>query len=132
MLVIDELGYLPVDQLPANWISQVVSRCYDRGTVVLTSNRSFSDWSQVLPTKWPRKALWTGCSTVPPCSRFGAAATACVPTKNPPAPREVVPIEAPLAPTLTGAFRSRPGIGCSNSGKIFTRCRPSLNEISTG
>jgi DNA replication protein DnaC len=47
LLVIDELGYLPLDQASANWIFQVVSRRYDKGSVVLTSNRGFSDWSQV-------------------------------------------------------------------------------------
>lgn len=47
LLVIDELGYLPLDQTSANWIFQVVSRRYDRGSVILTSNRGFSDWNQV-------------------------------------------------------------------------------------
>ena len=46
-MVIDELGYLPLDQNSANWIFQVVSRRYDRGSVILTSNRGFSDWGQV-------------------------------------------------------------------------------------
>jgi DNA replication protein DnaC len=47
VLVIDELGYLPMDQASANWIFQVVSRRYDKGSIILTSNRGFSDWSQV-------------------------------------------------------------------------------------
>jgi DNA replication protein DnaC len=47
VLVIDELGYLPLDQTSANWIFQVVSRRYERGSIVLTSNRGFADWSQV-------------------------------------------------------------------------------------
>jgi DNA replication protein DnaC len=47
VLVIDELGYLPLDQASANWIFQVVSRRYDRGSIVLTSNRGFGDWNQV-------------------------------------------------------------------------------------
>ena len=47
VLVIDELGYLPLDQASANWIFQVVSRRYDKGSVVLTSNRGFGDWNQV-------------------------------------------------------------------------------------
>jgi DNA replication protein DnaC len=47
LLVIDELGYLPLDQASANWIFQVVSRRYDKGAVVLTSNRGFADWGQV-------------------------------------------------------------------------------------
>jgi DNA replication protein DnaC len=47
LLVIDELGYLPLDQASANWIFQVVTRRYDKGSIVLTSNRGFSDWGQV-------------------------------------------------------------------------------------
>jgi DNA replication protein DnaC len=47
VLVVDELGYLPMDQTSAHWIFQVVSRRYERGSIVLTSNRGFSDWGQV-------------------------------------------------------------------------------------
>ena len=51
VLVIDELGYLPLDQSSANWIFQVVSRRYEKNSpIVLTSNRGFSDWSQVVAT----------------------------------------------------------------------------------
>jgi DNA replication protein DnaC len=48
VLVIDELGYLPMDQASANWIFEVVSRRYEKGApIILTSNRGFSDWGQV-------------------------------------------------------------------------------------
>lgn len=47
VLVVDELGYLPMDQASANWIFQVVSRRYDKGSIILTSNRGFGDWNQV-------------------------------------------------------------------------------------
>jgi DNA replication protein DnaC len=47
VLVVDELGYLPLDQQSANWIFQVVSRRYEKGSIVLTSNRGFGDWNQV-------------------------------------------------------------------------------------
>jgi DNA replication protein DnaC len=47
VLVVDELGYLPLDQQSANWIFQVVSRRYDKGSIILTSNRGFGDWNQV-------------------------------------------------------------------------------------
>ena len=47
VLVIDELGYLPLDQASANWIFQVVTRRYEKGSIVLTSNRDFGDWNQV-------------------------------------------------------------------------------------
>jgi DNA replication protein DnaC len=45
--VVHELGYLPMDQTSAHWIFQVVSRRYERGSIVLTSNRGFSDWGAV-------------------------------------------------------------------------------------
>ncbi len=48
VLVIDELGYLPMDQDSANWIFQVVSRRYEKGApIILTSNRGFSEWGQI-------------------------------------------------------------------------------------
>jgi DNA replication protein DnaC len=47
VLVIDELGYLPMDATSAHWVFQVVSRRYERGSIVLTSNRGFSNWGQV-------------------------------------------------------------------------------------
>ena len=47
VLVIDELGYLPLDQPSANWLFQVVSRRYEKGSIILTSNRGFGDWGQV-------------------------------------------------------------------------------------
>jgi IstB-like ATP binding protein len=47
VLVIDELGYLSMDATSAHWIFQVVSRRYERGSIVLTSNRGFGDWGQV-------------------------------------------------------------------------------------
>ena len=36
-----------LDQQSANWIFQVVSRRYEKGSIVLTSNRGFGDWNQV-------------------------------------------------------------------------------------
>jgi DNA replication protein DnaC len=47
VLMIDELGYLPLDHPSANWIFQVVSRRADRGSIILTSNRGFGAWGQV-------------------------------------------------------------------------------------
>ena len=47
LLIIDELGYLSMDQAAANWLFHVVSRRYERASVILTSNRGFGDWSQI-------------------------------------------------------------------------------------
>jgi DNA replication protein DnaC len=47
VLVIDELGYLPMDQESAHWIFEVVTRRYEKGSIVLSSNRGFAEWGQV-------------------------------------------------------------------------------------
>jgi DNA replication protein DnaC len=47
VLVVDELGYLPMDQQSAHWAFEVVTRRYERGSIVLTSNRGFAEWAQV-------------------------------------------------------------------------------------
>jgi DNA replication protein DnaC len=47
VLVIDEVGYLPLDRDEANLIFQLVSRRYEKGTIILTSNKTFSEWGNV-------------------------------------------------------------------------------------
>jgi DNA replication protein len=49
LLVIDEMGYLPLDRRAANWFFELISRRYERGSVVLTSNKSFGDWASLFP-----------------------------------------------------------------------------------
>ena len=65
VLVIDELGYLLSTQASANWIFEVDSRRYEKGSVVLTPNRGFSDWAQVSPTAWSPPPSLTACRTAP-------------------------------------------------------------------
>ena len=47
LLVVDEVGYLPLNRTDANMVFQLVSRRYERGSIVVTSNKSFSEWGQV-------------------------------------------------------------------------------------
>lgn len=47
LLIIDELGYLPFDPNAAHLFFQLVSRRYERGSIMLTSNRSVSEWGGV-------------------------------------------------------------------------------------
>ena len=47
LLIIDEIGYLPIDRLGANLFFQLVSRRYERGPMILTSNQSFGAWGEV-------------------------------------------------------------------------------------
>jgi DNA replication protein DnaC len=47
VLIIDEMGYLPLDDLGATIFFQLVSARYERGSIILTSNKSYSDWGSV-------------------------------------------------------------------------------------
>lgn len=47
LLIIDELGYLPLEPNAAHLFFQLVSRRYERGSLLVTSNRSVSEWGEV-------------------------------------------------------------------------------------
>jgi DNA replication protein DnaC len=47
LLVLDEVGYLPLAPGGPNLLFQLVSARYERGSLVLTSNKPFRDWGQV-------------------------------------------------------------------------------------
>jgi DNA replication protein DnaC len=47
LLIIDELGYLPLEPDAAHLFFQLVSRRYERGAILLTSNRSVGEWGTV-------------------------------------------------------------------------------------
>lgn len=47
LLIIDELGYLPLERNGAHLFFQLVSRRYERGSILLTSNRNVSEWGAV-------------------------------------------------------------------------------------
>lgn len=49
VLIIDELGYLPLDPEDANLFFQLVSGRYERGAIILTSNKSYMDWGEMFP-----------------------------------------------------------------------------------
>ena len=45
LLIIDEIGYLPIDRQAATLFFQLISRRYERGPMILTSNQSFGSWA---------------------------------------------------------------------------------------
>jgi DNA replication protein DnaC len=47
VLVIDEVGYQPLERTQANLVFQVISKRYEKGSTLLTSNKSFGEWGQV-------------------------------------------------------------------------------------
>ena len=44
LLLLDELGYLPIDKRGADLLFQVVAARYETGSIVLTTNRPFREW----------------------------------------------------------------------------------------
>jgi DNA replication protein DnaC len=47
LLIIDEMGYFPLDRRAGQFLFQLVSRRYPRGSIILTSNKSFADWGDI-------------------------------------------------------------------------------------
>jgi len=48
VLIIDELGFLPVDKQGAELLFQVISSRYECGSIIITTNRAFRDWGKIL------------------------------------------------------------------------------------
>ncbi len=57
LLVIDEIGYLSYDARAADLLFQVVSRRYERRSLVLTTNLPFSEWPNIFPNAATATAL---------------------------------------------------------------------------
>jgi IstB-like ATP binding protein len=48
LLVVDEVGYPPLERQAANLLFALVSRRNERGSTIVTSNRSFEQWGEIL------------------------------------------------------------------------------------
>jgi DNA replication protein DnaC len=48
LLIVDEVGYLPLERQAANLLFALVSRRYERGSIIITSNRGFEAWGEIL------------------------------------------------------------------------------------
>ena len=47
LLLVDELGYLPIDKHGADLLFQIISQRYERGSIVLTTNKVFKHWPSI-------------------------------------------------------------------------------------
>jgi DNA replication protein DnaC len=47
LLILDEMGYFPLDRLAAQFLFQLVSRRYLKGSIILTSNKSYGEWGEI-------------------------------------------------------------------------------------
>jgi DNA replication protein DnaC len=47
VLILDELGFLPIDKAGADLLFQVISQRYEQAALVITSNRAFKNWPEI-------------------------------------------------------------------------------------
>ena len=57
MIAIDEVGYVPLAEVGAEFLFQVVAERAEKAAVILTTNLPFSEWTQVIPNARLCKAL---------------------------------------------------------------------------
>lgn len=57
VLIIDELGYMPIDNDAANLFFQLVARRYERNSTIVTTNMPFSKWNEVFGSATPANAV---------------------------------------------------------------------------
>ncbi len=57
LLVVDEIGYLPLERQAANLLFALVARRYERGSIIVTSNRGFEAWGEILGDQMVAAAL---------------------------------------------------------------------------
>lgn len=57
LIAIDEVGYVPMADLGAEFLFQVIAERAEKAAVILTTNLPFSEWTQVIPNARLCKAL---------------------------------------------------------------------------
>jgi DNA replication protein DnaC len=57
LIAIDEVGYVPLAEIGAEFLFQVIAERAEKAAVILTTNLPFSEWTQVIPNARLCKAL---------------------------------------------------------------------------
>jgi DNA replication protein DnaC len=47
LLILDEIGYLPIDKAGADLLYQVLAERYEKASTVLTTNRAYKEWAHI-------------------------------------------------------------------------------------
>lgn len=47
LMILDELGYLPIDKTGADLLFQIISHRYEQGSLIITTNRAFKNWPEI-------------------------------------------------------------------------------------
>jgi DNA replication protein DnaC len=89
LLIIDELGYLPMPAEGAAALFQVITQRYGKGSIVLTTNLGVGSWGGSSTTRWSPRPCWTGCCIDRSWSTSTGSPTGCAPTG--PGPRACAP-----------------------------------------
>ena len=69
LLIIDELGFVPLSKTGAELLFEVFSQRYERGSTLVTSNLPFDEWTEVFGLRTPDRGI--AGSPDPPCSYPG-------------------------------------------------------------
>jgi len=48
LLIVDEFGYLPVSRTEANFFFALISELYENASIIITSNKGFEGWAEIL------------------------------------------------------------------------------------
>jgi DNA replication protein DnaC len=82
VLVVDEIGYLPITQTGALLFFHLMSRRYEHASTILTSNKSFEEWGTVFSDDVMAGALIDRLVHHCHIVNIRATATACGSTQN--------------------------------------------------
>jgi len=57
LLILDEMGYVPLDAVAARFLFQLVRRRSTKGSMIITSNKSYGEWGDVVADQVPASAI---------------------------------------------------------------------------
>ena len=63
LLIIDELGFVPLSRTGAELLFEVFSQRYERGSILVTTNLPFDEWTEVSARNASPEPCWTGSPT---------------------------------------------------------------------
>ena len=69
VIALDEVGYVPLAEIGAEFLFQVIAERAERATLIVTTNLPFSEWTQVFPNPGFARRCWTGSPTALTSSR---------------------------------------------------------------
>lgn len=65
VLILDEIGYLPMNREEASLFFRLLNRRYEKASIILTSNKGFADWEKCFRDTCWQQRYWIGCYITP-------------------------------------------------------------------